>query len=197
MDRDPLYNEKELLRQIANDDERAFELLIAQYSSVLYGHVLSYLKDPGRAEEITQDIFLSIWNLRAQLPAVDHFRAYLFRAARNRTISAFRTQLAHTVSTEELEIESSYSTPAEKIEYEELTAAVLHALDKLPPRRKEIFLLSRQQGKTHEEIARSLSISRSAVNQHIIEALIFLRTHLRHTLPVGVLIVSVLSPSLH
>lgn len=197
MDTNPLYNERELLLQIANDDERAFESLIAHYSSILYGHVLSYLKDPGRAEEITQDIFLNIWNLRAQLPAVEHFRAYLFRAARNRTISAFRTQLAHTVSAEALEIESPYSTPAEQIEYEELTAAVLNALEKLPTRRKEIFLLSRQQGKTHEEIARSLSISRSAVNQHIIEALIFLRTHLRHTLPAGVLIVNVLSSGLH
>ena len=135
--------------------------------------------------------------MRAQLPAVDHFRAYLFRAARNRTISAFRSQLAQTVSADELEIESPYATPAEKIEYQELSAAILLALDKLPARRKEIFLLSRQQGKTHEEIARSLSISRSAVNQHIIEALIFLRTHLRHSLPAGVLIVNVLSYILH
>lgn len=196
MEKELPYNEKELVLLIANNDERAFELLIAKYSSILYGHVLSYLKNPAQAEEITQDIFLNIWNLRASLPQIDNFHAYLLRAARNRTISAFRKKMTEDSASEFGELDSGYSTPSESLEYRELSATILTAIDQLPPRRKEVFRMSRIEGKSHEEIAEALSISRSAVNQHIIEALVFLRTHLRNSLPVSILISTILAESI-
>jgi RNA polymerase sigma-70 factor (ECF subfamily) len=66
------------------------------------------------------------------------------------------------------------------MEYRQLSDALRRGIDQLPARRKEIFLMSRFDGKTYDEIASHLDISKSAVNKNIVEALVFLRTFLRN-----------------
>jgi RNA polymerase sigma-70 factor (ECF subfamily) len=135
------------------------------------------LKNTSRAEELTQDIFLTIWLHRVELPSIENFAGYLFVITRNRTTSAFREKLLRTDEPKD-ELESNWLNPAHALEYRQLSEALRQGIDLLPPRRKEIFNMSRFEGKTYDEIADSMGISKSAVNKHIIEALLFLRTHL-------------------
>lgn len=182
------YPETELLARVANADEKAFAHLVATYAPVVYAHVLSYIKDVPQAEELTQDIFMGIWNLRTTLPQIENFKAYLFRASRNRTISALRQQLNHHPITGNENWEDQLSSPVRKMELRELHDSILDGIEKLPPRRRQVFKMSRLEGRSYDEIARELSISRSAVNQHIVESLVFLRTHLRHKLPLWIIL---------
>jgi RNA polymerase sigma-70 factor (family 1) len=176
---DSLYSEQDILEKIAGGNQRALATLIEQYGAVIYAHVLSYIKNAYRAEEVTQDIFMSVWKHREELPSVQNFRGYLFVLTRNRTISALREKLVRYDETEKDELQTDVN-PAGLLEYRQLSEALQRGIDHLPPRRKEVFRLSRFDGKTYDEIAYQLNISKSAVNKHIIEALVFLRTFLRN-----------------
>jgi RNA polymerase sigma-70 factor (family 1) len=176
---DSLHNEQEFLKKIAEGDQRVFAALVESFSARIYVHVLMYIKNAARAEEITQDVFMSVWNHRHELPSIQNFRGYLFVLTRNRTISALRERVTRYDETEKDELESGLN-PEGVLEYRQLSESLQRGIDQLPPRRKEIFIMSRFDGKTYDEIAHHLSISKSAVNKHIIEALVFLRTFLRN-----------------
>lgn len=179
MENDSLNTEPEILKKIAAGDEHAFEHLVEQYTAIIYAHVVSYLKNASRAEEITQDIFMSIWLHREELPAIQNFRGYLFVLTRNRTISAFRERIFRYDEAEKDELLTTVN-PEGLLEYRELSEALKRGIDQLSPRRKEIFMMSRFEGKTYDQIAHHFTISKSAVNKHIIEALAFLRTFLHN-----------------
>lgn len=174
-----LHNEPELLKQIAQGDERAFALLVEGYGASIYAHVLTYIKDATRSEEITQDIFLNVWNHRQELPSIQNFRGYLYVLTRNRTISAFREKIIRYEEAEKDQLQAGLN-PAGLMEYRQLSDTLQRGIGQLPARRKEVFIMSRFDGMTYEEIANHLNISKSAVNKHIIEALVFLRTFLRN-----------------
>jgi RNA polymerase sigma-70 factor (ECF subfamily) len=174
-----LYNEQEILTRVAEEDQQAFALLVEKYTAIIYTHALTYLKNAYRAEEITQDIFLNVWKHRKELPAIANFPGYIHVMTRNRTISAFRERLLNFDETEKDELETTGLNPAGELEFRQLSETLMKAINLLPPRRKEVFTMSRFDGLSYEEIAVKLDISKSAVNKHIIEALIFLRTYLR------------------
>ncbi|MGZ3922962.1 MAG: RNA polymerase sigma factor [Flavisolibacter sp.] len=174
-----LHNETESLKLIASGNQKVFTALVEAYGARVYSHVLSYIKNAAKAEEITQDIFMNVWNHREQLPSIQNFRGYLYVLTRNRTVSAFRERIIKYNEAEKDELETDV-TPAGLIEYRQLSEIIQRGIDELPPRRKEIFVMSRFGGKTYEEIATQLNISKSAVNKNIIEALVFLRSFLRN-----------------
>lgn len=173
-----------LLLRIAADDTKAFTQLFDQYWLQVFAHVRSYLKDTALAEDLTQEIFFSIWINRAKLATVADFEAWLHVITRNRTISGLRkllrqassdlTQLSDWVP----ELASTADSPLEQLDFKQSRELLQQAIELLPPRRREVFKLSRQQGLTHQEIAEQLQISKATVNEHISEALSFLKSKL-------------------
>lgn len=139
-------------------------------------HVISILKSPKRAEEITQDVFLKIWHQRAKLTEVQSFENYLFVITRNYTISDFRKKLKIPEPGEDA---AEDWTPEKQLQFKELTARLMNIVNKLPPRRKQVFIMSRLEDKSHQQIADELQISAGTVNQQLIAALGFIRAELR------------------
>lgn len=178
---------------MAKGDQRAFALLIEKYGASVYTHILSYVKNAARAEELSQDVFMSIWNHRENLPSIQNFQAYLIVLTRNRTISALRERIKKYDETAKDELESNTSDPEMQLEYRQLSESLQRGIEKLPARRREIFEMSRFEGKTYDEIAQQLNISKSAVNKHIIHALVFLRNFLHDEIGYTLLIVYLLT----
>jgi len=176
----PTYSEKEVFNRIAAGEERAFSLVVEQYSARIYAFVLAWLKKPVTAEEVTQDILLSVWKHRTELPAIINFQGWLYTITRNKTFSAFRKLLQHDQLPGTDEVEDPIHSPLAALEYRELTQILNQGIAQLPPRRQQVFRMSRFEGKSYDEIARVLGISRSAVNQHIVESIVFLRNWLHH-----------------
>lgn len=183
MDNDCLYDEQDILLRVANGHEQAFSILVKQFSAVVYTHALTYLKNAAIAEEVTQDVFMSIWRRREELPDVSNFKGYLHVVTRNRVISEFRKKIQPNKEWADDNIELQEPNPADSLETRQLSEILMKAINKLPPRRQQVFKMSRLEGKSYEEIAADLGISRSSVNQHIVEALVFLRTYLRNYAP--------------
>lgn len=174
-----LNNEKELLCQVATGNQQAFAMLVDKYSARTYAHVLTYIKNAPLSEEITQDIFLQLWKHRTELPAIGNFQGYLHIITRNRTISELRKKLDILSDADVSDAEEDLLNPVQQLEYRQLSDILLRGIDLLPPRRKQVFRMSRFEGMSYEMIAAELGISKGTVNDHMVEALLFLRSYLR------------------
>jgi RNA polymerase sigma-70 factor (family 1) len=176
------YNPGELLIRIAEDDAKAFTQLFDKYWLQVFAHVRTYIKNTGQAEDITQDIFFSIWLHRTKLATVQDFEPWLHVVTRNRTISGLRKLLKENDNTISAIIPELTAfpgdSPAGQLDFKQSRELLQQAIDQLPPRRRQVFQLSRQEGLTHQEIAEQLQISKATVNEHISEALHFLRSKL-------------------
>ncbi|WP_052732639.1 RNA polymerase sigma-70 factor [Hymenobacter terrenus] len=172
------FSESYCLRQIKLDDERAFDALFRHYSSLVYRFAFSYLKSRVEAEEIVQDCFLKIWEKRQQLRDDTPLKGYLFTTAHHAILNQLRRG-QHQLRFQSHVAGLVPSTATNGAEYSEMEALYQAALEKLPPKRRQIFILSRQQGLSYPEIAKQLNLSVKTVETQIMQALKFLRTYFR------------------
>ncbi len=84
------YSDEELVCLVADGNEFAFAALVNRLWRNCYFHALTYTHSPQKAEEITQDIFLQVWNNRDKLKKIDHFHHWFKVVARHKIISALR-----------------------------------------------------------------------------------------------------------
>lgn len=188
-------DEQALLALAAAGDETAFEALFRKYGRKLYSFMLQ-LSGAMAAEDIVQEVFFRLWKERDKLTTITHFNSYLFRMARNQAINDFRKMARATLlPIEEADLPETAPVPDsnEEIEFKALRERVHEIIDSLPPQQRKVYLLNREQGLKHKEIAELLNISPSTVNKHLVQALQALRTGLgNHTdlLPVYLLLLS-------
>jgi len=191
-----LYHNKsntDLLRLLKHGDMLAFDAIYERYSKRLYCFVLRYIKQESDAEEIVQEVFLKIWEAREKIELTTSFNSFLFTIAYNTTISLLRKRINEKKYLENLEIRQKIDEADEiinEIQYKELNKQVNSLLEQLTPRQKEIFLLSREEGLTHEQISQKLNISANTVKNHLVAALSYLKQHLNSSLMINVLFMS-------
>jgi RNA polymerase sigma-70 factor (family 1) len=171
--------EKVLLQQIANGDEKAFAVLVERKWNNIYSQALTYIKSTHYAQDIVQEVFLKIWQKRTELPKVDRFDSYLFIIARNHIISELRKKMNSTQGLDSLDFVEENFDPANTLSQKNLHALIAKAIELLPQQQKTAYLLSRDEGLSHEEIARQMQLSKETAKKHICRALNFLRTYLR------------------
>ncbi len=170
-----------LVRRIRAGDERALEIVFRAHYTGMAAFVQRYVNAPDVAEELVQDIFLKLWSRREQLSEIESFKTYLYRAVRNQGLNWLRRRKLERKWEEEHGEESEPVTLAaadDGATEQEVTLAVRAAIDRLPPRCREIFLLSRDGGLTYNDIARTLEISVKTVETQMGRALKALRLSL-------------------
>lgn len=179
----PLYDSKILFRQLSEGDEKAFRKIFDLYKERLYFVALKMLKSPAVAEEIVQDTLMAVWTNQSKFTTIDDPEAYVFTIAYNRIYNQLKkTANEHKLVSELIYILQNDQYSGDDIILASETKAIIdEAIEKLPPQRKLIFQLSRQQGLTHEQIANKLNLSRNTVRNQITEALQQIRTHLGKT----------------
>lgn len=178
-----LHTEKDIFLQIANGNHDAFTRLVDQYWNNLYGQAIAYLKDSHKAQDIVQEVFLTIWKNRASLPDIERPQHYLYTMAKNRILSEFRKKLLIPIPDGIEQLQPASDSPAdEQLATKQLRELVQAAVDQMPPQRRMVFELSRQEGLKYEEIAARLGISRETVKGHMIKALAQVRTFMRHVM---------------
>ncbi len=172
------FSESDCLRRLKQDDERAFDALFRHYSALVYRFAFSYLKSRPAAEEIVQECFIKIWEKRAQLRDDVPLKGYLFTTAHHAVLNELRRDQHHL----RLHGQAAAAGPASvanEAEYQEMEALYQAALDRLPPKQREVFVLSRQLGLSYPEIAERQGVSVKTVEAHIMQALKTMRTYFR------------------
>ncbi len=170
------------IARIRAGDREAFEALVRHYADRLCGFVYNHIGDADATQELVQDLFLWIWRNRHQWEIRGALTTYLYRAARNRAIShirhhrlerRWRDQATRQVQS----VTDSRSTEHASAE-QDLRSGLARALEILPDRCRQVFLLSRAHGLSNAEIGETLEISPKTVEIHMSRALAILRTEL-------------------
>jgi RNA polymerase sigma-70 factor (family 1) len=170
-------NEAQLVKSLSKGNLLAFNTLFREYSGRLYRFAYGYLKSEAESEELVQEVFMKIWEKRAELKKELSFKSYLFTIAFNIIRKHFRTrkyisEYFKSRIWDDLDTETS-----QKITYDSLYQYITELVNQLPERRKEIFIKSRFEGLNIKEIAEELKISHKTVENQLTDALKFIRAN--------------------
>lgn len=166
-----LENESVLVAQLRGGSEQAFETLYRHYAPQLYRNVLKLIKDEESTRELLQRLFLTVWQRRGSLDPERSFVAYLFTIARNQVYDTLRHRQTARLALNHLgDQPEGYEHVEQQLTYRETLHRVQHAIEQLPPRRREVFTLCKLDGKSYGEVAGLLGITVSAVNAHVVKA---------------------------
>ena len=161
--------------------QEKFRQRFETYYPMLCRVALGYLSDRQECEDIVQECFIAVWhNGRHELEERE-FLSYMTRAVKNNCISNLRKQPHQTVSLDEDATLSNYAQTLAEEEAPEVTydEKLKEVLDVLPPKCKEIFLLSKLHGMKYQDIATELDISVKTIENQMGKALKLIREQLK------------------
>lgn len=167
---DRITSAEGLVSRMIEGDESAFTGIYRQYHRALYTYLLRICKIPSLTEDLVHDVFLKVWEIRDRINPALPFTGYLYRIARNH---AFKTlqKLAHDTVLQEKVLEHLQfqgNGPEQLVNEKEYNRLFHEALGRLTPQRLNVFRLCRQEGKSYDEAAAILGISRNAVKKHMV-----------------------------
>lgn len=171
--------EKDIVSELREGNEHAFEKIYHLYSPRLYGKLVKLVKSDSHAQEILQDVFLKLWEYKKSIDPEKSFRSFLFKIAENKVYDFFRK--AARDKTLELELIASCSANFNMIEeytpVEENLIILQKAIEMLPPQRQQVFRLCKLEGKSYKEVSELLGISVSTISDHIVKGTKFIRDY--------------------
>jgi RNA polymerase sigma-70 factor (ECF subfamily) len=157
----------------------ALDRLLLQFWRPLVAYVTRLLNDTPSAEDVVQRAFVRLWERGHAVPTGDDVRPFLYRIVRNLAINELRRrQTERSWLEEEAVLHSPIASPGRGVEEDELAAALAAAVERLPARRREVFVLSRYHALTNAQIAEVLSIAPQTVANQLVSALRELRVML-------------------
>ena len=171
----------EIFDKIQNGDLKAYEDFFRMHYPELVRYSHRYVRDTLAAEEIAQEVFMYIWEKRKAINIQSSLASYLYQAAKNRSINYQRLELPKLqLQSDITEMEVSLTSETNHGEQTELVSKLVkEAIDELPKKCKEIFILSRNAGLTYEEIAEDMNLSKKTVENQMGIALKKLRESLK------------------
>ena len=146
-----------------------FSELYIEYYPRLLRFACDFVACKADAENLLHDAFLDLWKINDYIPSIKHINAYMFRLVRNRCIDYLKHQMCEKAYMEEAAVECRNKMITlegmgdEQLIAKELATLIRETVDKLPPRCREIFLMSRIEGLRHGEIAERLGLSENTV----------------------------------
>ncbi|QHV96851.1 RNA polymerase sigma-70 factor [Spirosoma endbachense] len=166
-------NELFLRKTFEQNADAGISLLFRQYYALLCSHAIRYVSSKAIAEDIVSDIFYEFHaDLRYQ-SITTSYRAYLFTAVRNRAFDHVRAEMRHTTSLDKADSIAAHITqsPDSITQYEELYHDVENAINAMPLKRRQIYVMHRFEGKKYQEIADELHLSLRTIEAHIYQAM--------------------------
>lgn len=167
-------DESQLIERIKKGDVDAFSKIFEKYYAVLCYFSAKYLKDLDLSRSLVQQFFIDLWLRHEKLSVTHSLKSYLYTSVKNRSIDYLRSQKS-TTSLKAIKHEESVSV-YDKIAVSELNASINTAINQLPEKCRNIFILSRFDGLKYGEIAQKLNISVKTVEMQMSIALKKLRS---------------------
>jgi len=181
-----LSEEERVIQQnLNNGDVSALEWLFLRYYNDLCRYVLITIHDEVTAKNIVQDLFIYIWENRLTIHFHKSIEGYLYQACRFNTLIFLRDQNRREKKNSEIGLKTNFETPGPDSNYEfnELEHILDEAIELLPERCRQIFILSRKRELSYAEIASQLSLSISTVDNQINIAIKKIKAYVRTRYP--------------
>jgi RNA polymerase sigma-70 factor (family 1) len=170
----------ELVSLLQEGNERAFTEIYSRYNSLMYIYAHKKLNSKEEAQDIIQEVLSNLWNKRYTLTLHTSLKSYLFTAVRNRALDLFahrKVEEKYMISLQEFIDDSGVSADF-LVREKDLKNLIEKEVQALPPRMREVFMLSREQRLSHREIGVLMTVSEQTVATQIKKALRTLRMRL-------------------
>jgi RNA polymerase sigma-70 factor (ECF subfamily) len=171
--------DKYLVEMLKLGDNRAFSVLYDKYWDVLYKITIRKTSSREAAEELIQDLFMSLWVRRHSLQIEKSFQVYIFSAIKYLIINHKKSEVIKRKHRENIPNVISMSVVEEEVSYKELNQAFEREVKKMPSKYQNVFLMRKSEGLSFKEISQKLEIPLSTVEKHMSKAKNMLRNNLR------------------
>jgi RNA polymerase sigma-70 factor (ECF subfamily) len=161
-----LNDDARLICLLQHDNVEGFNALYAKYHRLVYGNIIKLIKDSDSAKDILQEVFVTLWEKRSTIDKTKSISGWLFTVSYNRSIDFLKKALQATAMQQELStiMPLAGSDPVLK----EIRLQLLEeAIRELSPQKRKVFVLCKLQGKTYEESAKELNISKYTVKEYL------------------------------
>lgn len=175
-----IFNEKLLLSKVSLGYRDAFSLLYRRYLDTVHQYIFLFTKSIEETDEIVQDVFVKLWLQREQLSAVQSFKAYLLRSAKNKLLDHLKHQQVKKNAFQEIlqQVNQPSDTPEDVWRYKDLHSKFQEVVSGLPKQCQLVFRMSIENGLSLDEIAQQLQISKSGVKNQLYKAQKYVKEHI-------------------
>lgn len=168
--------DNELIERLQANEVGAFNALYWKYHRALYANILKIIRNPEVAQDILQEVFVALWEKRLLLDINQSVAGWLFVTSYNKSITHLKQMLRLTaLSAEFSQTTGLLQSDTEYLANEDQFQVLQHAISKLSPQKRRVFELCKIQGKTYEEAAQELNISKHTVKEYLSAAINYLR----------------------
>lgn len=163
-------NDIELLSLLQNDDEVAYKRIYSKYAEKLFLYAMNILKHQEICEDIIQNVFVQLWEKRKD-NNITHLKPYLYQSVKFQVFKSFRSQHFKQEDLTRLNLVDASLNASRQIEFDELESLINSLVEKLTPRCREIFIMSRFEEKSNKQIAEELGMSIQTVKNQVSKAI--------------------------
>jgi RNA polymerase sigma-70 factor (ECF subfamily) len=171
-------NEYELLCRLAKGDREAFDALYRQYFNAVYYNALKITRNVTIAEDILQEVFIALWEKRETINTDHSVGGWLFIVCYNKSINILKKQLKESVAYSKIPVPDTENLKEKHLQ--ELQWEILeNAMGTLSVQKRKVFELCKLQGKTYEETAEVLKISKYTVKEYLSAATVSIKEYVQ------------------
>lgn len=171
----------DLVVRLQQDEVSAFDTLYWKYHQAVYRNIFKFVKEQIVTEDILQEVFAKLWEKRKEINASQSVAGWLFVISFNLSVDYVRKRLREQTIHKELlnlDFDDNYSLDRKNI-YEDQYQLLEKAIAQLSPKKRKIVTLCKLEGKTYDEVAEELKISRNTVKEHLSIAMVKLNDYIQ------------------
>lgn len=172
-----LQKSDNLAERLRNDDISAFNTLYWKYHGAIYANALKIIKDPLIAEDIVQDVFVTLWEKRNTIDPKQDIAGWLFVVSHNKTVDQLKRKLRQTLAEKVLQAAVEHPDPLEEDITIEQIGTLEKAIDQLSPQKRKAFELCKVKRITYEKAAEEMRISKYTVKEYLSEAIVSIKKY--------------------
>lgn len=156
-----------VIEALRRGDHKAFQEIFFKYYGKVKQFIFLMIKSRDEAEELSQQVFVDLWQKREKINTEKNFRAFLYTLARNAVYDDYKKKIAQESRLGDYVFSDSVESSDESIIAQETQMLIDMAVCRMPKQRKRIFEMSRVEGLTNDEIAERLDITKKGVEKQL------------------------------
>lgn len=175
------FNDNSILVQsLIEGEEKAYKFLLNKFHRKLHAYALTLVNDHSMAQDIVQNVFLKTWKSRLKLKPEFSIQSFLYKSVYNEFINTYQQNKAMMLLQKKyIESIQNVVETTDDSSIEQMMAVINKEIQNLPPKCKQVFILSKKEGLTNIEIAEHLDVSIKTVEAQISKAFKILKDKLK------------------